>query len=315
MKLSTVVPTQLVIVMLALGGGKALAQTTLPQAPSVALDRFSPGEAGSQWFALDVLELRGRGRWIASVVVDEAYRPLILRSTTGGADQAVVSDQLVTHLQGAVLLADRLRLAVSLPLVLVESGQAVVVGGVGYPQPEAGVGDPRLGADVRLFGNEHGSIVGAAGLQVGVPIHLGDRRYGRENDLRLDPHFAVAGRLGPSGLVVYAGRVGLLSHLPRDLSNGIPRGTDLELAAAVGVRLWRDQLVLGPEMYGGTMLDGNGPFATGSSPLEVLLGGHYRHPSGFGAGVGVGAGLVQATGTPPLRILFAVNFMPRTETQ
>jgi hypothetical protein len=315
MKLSTVVAPQLVIAVLALGGGKALAQAAPPQAPSVALDRFSPGEAGSQWFALDVLELRGRGRWIASVVVDEAYRPLILRSTSGGADQAVVSDQLVTFLQGAVFLADRLRLAVSLPLILVESGKTVVVGGVAYPQPEAGLGDPRLGADVRLFGNEHGPVVGAAGLQVDVPIHIGDRRYGRENDLRLDPHFAVAGRLGPSGILVYAGRVGLLTHLPRDLQSGIPRGTDLELAAAVGVRLWGDHLVLGPEIYGGTMLDGNGPFATGSSPLEVLLGGHYRHPSGFGAGLGVGAGLVQATGTPPLRVLCAVTFTPRTEIQ
>lgn len=315
MKLSTVVPTQLVIVMLALGGGEALAQTAPPQAPSVALDRFSPGEAGSQWFVLDALDLRGRGRWTASVVVDEAYRPLILRSTSGAADQAVVSDQLLTHLQGAVFLADRLRLAVSLPLILVESGQPVVVGGVAYPKPEAGVGDPRLGADVRLFGDEKGPVVGAAGLQVDVPIHLGDRRYGRENDLRLDPHFAVAGRLGPSGLLVYAGRVGLLAHLPRDLTGGVPRGTDLELAAAVGVRLWRDHLVLGPEIYGGTMLDGNGPFATASSPLEVLLGGHYHHASGFGAGVGVGAGLVQATGTPPLRLLFAVNFTPRTEIQ
>jgi hypothetical protein len=313
MKLSTVVPTQLVVVLLALGGGRALAQTASPPAPSVALDRFAPGEAGSQWFALDALDLRGRGRWIASVVIDEAYRPLLLRSTTGGADQAVVSDQLVTYLQGAVFLADRLRLAVSLPLILVESGQPVVVGGVAYPQPEAGVGDPRLGADVRLFGDEKGPVVGAAGLQVDVPLHLGDRRYGRENDLRLDPHFAVAGRLGPSGRLVYAGRVGLLCHLPRDLQNGIPRGTDLELAAAVGVQLWRDQLLLGPELYGGTMLDGNGPFATSSSPLEVLLGGHYRNPNGFGAGVGVGAGLVQATGTPPLRVLFAFNFTPRTE--
>ena len=315
MKLSTVVPRQLLIALLVLGGGKAIAQTTLPQAPSVALDRFSPGEAGSGWFALDVLDLRGRGRWTASVVVDEAYRPLILRSTTGGADQAVVSEQLVTYLQGAVFLADRLRLAVSLPLVLLESGQAVVVGGVAYPQPEAGVGDPRLSADVRLFGDEHGPVAGAAGLQVDVPVHLGDRRYGRENDLRLDPHFAVAGRLGPSGLLVYAGRVGLLAHLPRELAGGIPRGTDLELAAAVGVRLWRDQLMLGPEIYGGTMLDGDGPFATNSSPLEVLLGCHYRNPNGFGAGVGLGAGLVQATGTPPLRVLFAINFTPRTEIQ
>src|SRR6202035_4938043 len=107
---------------------RVIAQTITPQASSVALDRFSPGEAGSQWFALDVLDLRGRGRWDASVVVEDAIHPLVLRSTAGGTDQAVVSDQLVTYLQGAVFLADRLRLALSLPLILVESGHPVVVG-------------------------------------------------------------------------------------------------------------------------------------------------------------------------------------------
>jgi hypothetical protein len=315
MKLSTVVAPQLVIAVLVLASGKALAQTALPQAPSVALDRFAPGEAGSEWFALDVLDLRGRGRWAAAAVVDEAYRPLVLRSATGGSEQAVVSDQLVTHLQAAVFLADRYRLAVSLPLVLVESGQAVAVGGAAYPQPAAGVGDPRIGADVRLFGRETGPVVGAAGLQVDVPIHLGDRRYGRENDLRLAPHFAVAGQIGPSGLLVYSGRVGLLAHLPRDLAGGVPRGTDLELAGAVGLRLCQGHLLIGPEIFGATMLDGDGPFAKSSSPLELLLGGHYHHASGFGAGVGVGAGLVQATGTPPLRFLLALNFTPPTEIQ
>jgi hypothetical protein len=318
MKFSIVVPAQLALVVLASAGGTAAAQTAAPQANSVALDRFSPGEAGSEWFALDTLNLRGRARWDASVVVDDAYHPLVLRSTAGGPAQAVVSDQLVTYLQGAVFLADRLRLALSLPLILVESGESVVVGGAVYPEPEAGVGDPRIGADVRLFGSEKGPLVGAAGLQADIPIHLGDRRYGRENDLRLGPHFAVAGRLadlGQVGALVYAGRVGLLAHLPRDLSSEIPRGTDLELAGALGLRVWRDQLLLGPELYGATMLDGDGPFAKSSSPLEVLFGGHYHNANGFGAGVGVGAGLAQAAGTPPVRFLLALNFTPRTEIQ
>jgi hypothetical protein len=315
MKSLIVVPLQLALAALALSGGHAFAQTTTPQAASVALDRFSPGEAGSKWFALDVLDLRGRGRWDASVIVDEAYRPLVLRSTDGSPDRAVVSDQLVTHLQGAVFLADRLRLALSWPVVVVESGEPVVVGGVAYPQPEAGVGDPRLGGDVRLFGSETAPIVGAAGLQADIPIHLGDRRYGRENDLRLAPHFAVAGQVGPSGVLVYAGRVGLLAHLPRDLGSALARGTDLELAGAIGAQLWRNQLMIGPEIYGATMLDGNGPFAKSSSPLEILLGGHYHNANGFGAGLGVGAGLVQATGTPPVRFLLAINFTPRTEIQ
>jgi hypothetical protein len=287
--------------------GRASAQT-VPEAPSVALDRFSPGEAGSGWFALDVLELRGHMRWVASAVTDEAYRPLISKSTTGDPDQSVVSDQLVTHLQGALLLKDRFRIAVSLPVVLVESGDAVVVGGVAYPTPGSGIGDPRIGGDVRLFGDEHGPLVGAAGLQVDIPLFLGARSYSREDTLRLSPHFAVAGR---RGIWAYAGRVGLLAHVPRDFSSDLPLGTNLQIAGAAGAHLWHERLLVGPEVYGSTMLDGDGPFKARSTPLEALLGAHYAHESGLGAGLGVGFGLTNATGTPPFRLLLNVSYSPR----
>ena len=60
------------------------------------------------------------------------------------------------------------------------------------------------------------------------------------------------------------------------------------------------------------MLDGPGPFSRASSPLEVLLGAHYRHESGFGGGLGLGAGLSQAVGTPPFRMVLSLSYTPTT---
>lgn len=287
--------------------GLAHAQSAATSAPSVMLDRFSPGEAGSGWFALDVLDFRGHGRFVASVVTDEAYRPLVVRTASDDISQNVVTNQLATHLQGAVTLADRYRLALSLPLFLVETGNAVDVNGVAYPAPSSGVGDPRLGADARLYRDGAGRIVAAAGVQAELPLGIGGKRYGRESGVRLLPHVAAAGHYGRWA---YAARVGVLAHVPRDFSTELPLGTSVQVGAAGGARLWRERLLIGPEIYGSTMVDGDGPFKTRSTPLEALLGAHYASERGFGAGVGVGAGLVQATGTPPFRFVATVNYTP-----
>jgi OOP family OmpA-OmpF porin len=296
-----------VAMIVSLLAGKAVAQTVAPAAPSVVLDRFSPSEAGAGWFTADELRWRGHLTWVAGVVTDEAYRPLVARSSTRAPDQIVVSNQLTTHLQGALTIAERYRVAISLPLVLVESGDAAVVGGTTYPTPGAGVGDPRLGGSVRLFQDWRGRVSGAAGLQLDIPVFLGGRRYGREGSLRARPYFAVAGE---RDWLAYAGRVGLLVHAPRDLSSELPLGTNLEIGGAVGARLWNRRVLVGPELYASTMLDGDGPFTRRSTPLELLLGAHYHHESGFGGGLGLGGGLSQATGSPEVRFVFSLSFAP-----
>ncbi len=295
----------------ALAAGRAQAQA-IPTAPPVVLDRFSPADAGAGWFTADELSWRGHLTWVAGVVTAEAYRPLIAKSETGGPDQVIVSNQLTTHLQAALTIADRYRVSLSLPLVLVESGNAAVVAGTAYPAPEPGIGDPRLGGTVRLFSDGRGLVTGAAGLQVDIPLFLGVRRYGREETLRLRPYFAAAGQ---HGWLTYAGRAGFLFHAPRDLSSELPLGTNVEIAGAVGARLWHQRILVGPELFASTMLDGPGPFARASSPLEVLFGAHYRNESGYGGGLGLGAGLSQAVGTPPFRLVLSVSYTPTTAKQ
>jgi hypothetical protein len=145
-----------------------------------------------------------------------------------------------------------------------------------------------------------------------IPLFLGGRHYGHEESLRLRPYFAAAGE---RGWLAYAGRAGFLIHAPRDLSSELPLGTSFEIAGAVGARLWHRRILVGPELFASTMLDGPGPFSRGTSPLEILLGAHYRHESGFGAGLGLGTGLSQAVGTPPFRMVLSVSYTPTMATK
>lgn len=63
------------LVALLCGARSAAAQ---PVATGLALDRFDPAERGSEWFALDSLDLRGRVRPAMGVDLDWGHEPLVL---------------------------------------------------------------------------------------------------------------------------------------------------------------------------------------------------------------------------------------------
>jgi len=87
-------------------------------APGFALDRFEPSETGSEWFANDTLDMRGNWRPALGVVADYGYKPYVLLNPDGSENTAVITDQMVLHVGGSLVLLDRLRLAVSLPIAV-----------------------------------------------------------------------------------------------------------------------------------------------------------------------------------------------------
>src|SRR5262249_54450898 len=83
---------------------------------------------------------------------------------------------------------------------------------------------------------------------------------------------------------------------------GSELGSELTFGAAAGVCGLDCALVLGPELYGSTVVTSSeGAFKRRNTPLEVLLGAHYAHPSGWRAGLGSGVGLTRGVGTPEVR--------------
>ena len=66
----------------------AVAQT---QASGCALPRFEPAASGSEWFALDSLDLRGHLRPAASLTFDYAYKPLVIYNADSTERAALVA--------------------------------------------------------------------------------------------------------------------------------------------------------------------------------------------------------------------------------
>jgi OmpA-OmpF porin, OOP family len=288
----------------------AAAQTV--GADGFAVNRFSPSDRGSDWFTLDSLDLRGHLRPALGILAELAYKPLIIYGVPlGGGEREervrLIETQLHLHVGAALVLKDRLRVAASLPLVVHQSGTSGMLNGVSYTAPEGfALGDLRLSGTVRLLGVYGDVFTLAAGAQLSLPT--GDRAsYSGDGHVRANVHLAAAGDVG---MVAYAGRLGIDYRALAESVDGSALGSEVFLAASVGIRALERRLLVGIEAFGATVFtEGESFFARRTSPFEALLGAHYR-AGDVRVGAGVGRGFTSAFGTPAARFLATFEWAP-----
>jgi OmpA-OmpF porin, OOP family len=277
------------------------------QATGFALDRFEPSERGSHWFALDSLDMRGdRPRPALGVVAGYQLRPLAIYEPDGSVRAAIVGHVLTTHVGGSLVLWERVRVGANLPVVVYAEGERGTLRGVTYEPPRnaQSLGDGRLSVDARLFGRSDGAITVGLGAQLWIPTGSVSS-YAGDGGVRAAPRVQGAGVVGP---LAYAGRVGLTFRSP-DASDfaSVPIDHDLTYGLSAGARLLDGRVVVGPELYGTTVLAD--AFKTRSSPLEILVGGHAMLGE-LRAGLGVGTGLVSGYGAAAVRALASLEWAP-----
>jgi hypothetical protein len=194
-----------------------------------------------------------------------------------------LTDATFVHLGAAVVVASRLRFALDMPLEAYATGDGPLA-----PPREAGIGDLRAGADVRLFG-EHAetrsAITGALGVQAWAPTGM-QSQWAGDGVFRVRPRLMLAGELGA---FTWAAQAGV--HVRRD--------TEMNASAAAGVRIAR-RIVIGPELL----------FASAfgkTSPTELLASGTWLVQGTARVGLGIGAGLAFA---PAWRAMFLLEWSP-----
>jgi OOP family OmpA-OmpF porin len=273
-------------------------------ASGFAIDRFEPSERGSEWFVLDTLDLRGRVRPAVGVVGDYALKPLVFYDQNGNEAQALVKRQLFLHLGASLVLFDRLRVGINLPVAALVQGESGSVGDVTYDVAEGGqIGDLRFSADVRLLGAYRGPLSVSAGVSLWAPTGSPDA-YTGDGKVRLSPHANLAGELS---MFAYAARFGLNYRAQDGELAGAHFGSDFSWGVSGGVRLLAGQLLLGPELYGTTTF--KDAFGKRTTPFEGVLGAHYRIQD-FRVGAGAGPGFTEGLGSPKLRIVASVEWVP-----
>jgi OOP family OmpA-OmpF porin len=282
--------------------GQASAQT----AKGFALNRFDPAERGSEWFAQDTLDLRGRGRLAVGATADFGYKPLVIVEADGSERAAIVRSQLFAHVGASYVLLDRLRLGLQVPIALSQSGAFGTVAGVTYtPADKAAAGDVRVGADARLLGAYRSPFTLAAGVQAFLPSGAREQ-YTGDGSVRVTPRLLAAGELG---VFAWAARVGFLYRSLNESFAGSSVGTEVTFGASAGARVMQGKLLLGLESFGSTVVVDGRSFEKAATPVEALLGAHYTHGD-LRFGLGVGRGLTRGFGTPQLRGLFTLEWAP-----
>jgi OmpA-OmpF porin, OOP family len=278
------------------------------QATGFSVNRFEPAERGSRWFVLESLDLRGSLRPAFGVTGDYQYRPLTVYDRNGDVHASVVRHLLTAHVGASLVLADRVRIGVNVPLVLYDEGQTARVDATTFyapPASEQGIGDVRAGADLRLFGRADAQITTAVGAQVWLPT--GDpASYTGDGRARAMPRFLAAGTVGA---FAYAAKVGFLFRDARAASFvANPIGSELVYAASVGVNVLDRRLLVGPEAYGSVEVSDG--LDSKTAPLELLLGAHYAFRSGLRVGAGAGTAPVRCYCSPTVRLLASLEWTP-----
>jgi OOP family OmpA-OmpF porin len=270
------------------------------------IERFDPAERGSHFFVADSLELDGSLRVTTGVVTSYGNRLRTFRLAGGRAEPpALIEHSLWIHPGASLVLSPGVRFGLDVPVAL-QSGTSITADRTLYPEP----GSPRLGDvrgsfDVRLAGRERADVDGAvlaAGVSAYLPTGSGDD-YAGDNFARFSLRVATSVKGGP---VLFAARAGYM-YRRADLAPiaGVQPGSEVNGVLAVGYQA--GPLVIGPEIYGSTILDD--AFRKSSTPIEALAGAHLQLGA-FQLGAGLGTKVVDGLGAPRVRGVLSIEWTP-----
>ena len=287
----------------------ASAQLAPGEVPGYAASSFEPSERGSDWFANESNDYRGKLRFAFGAVGDYSYRGVIGSYNPDGTVRAsTLRNQMLLHAGGSLLIADRLRLGLSLPLQLYADGHPAQVKGVTYVGPlhEQSVGDIRASVDLRVAGEYGDAFTVAVGGSLFIP--LGQRESFNGDDVtRFSPHLNIAGDIG---MFAYALRGGYELRPLRTDYIDTRTGSAINFGGAAGVRFADKKILVGPEVYGRTTVSNADGLAAHDTPIEILLGAHFKIGDAFRVNAGAGTFLDKGYGAPVARTLLGLEWAP-----
>jgi outer membrane protein OmpA-like peptidoglycan-associated protein len=296
----------------------ALATTAVAQnGQGFSLERYEPSPAGQWSFWIDHPRYHPEADLSAGLTLDYAHNPLVLGIERDGEfieQQSVVEHQLYGHVDIALALVDRLELSLSVPIALYQDGEA----GAGVEPADAAVGDPRLGALLRLVGDPMKDAASInLGVRVWIPADGNDANVG-DDYARFAPRLVFAGG-ATSFLWSFTGEflyrkeasIGALESGP-----GNSVGSELHLGLALALTdPEHREFAIGPEVAFSTTVVGGEEFDEDYTSTEVLLGGHYKFAEVFMVGLAGGLGALSSPGTPDGRVILRLAYAAEQEKE
>jgi OmpA-OmpF porin, OOP family len=270
------------------------------------VDRFEMAPSVDDGLVLQDPSVLPNMVWSASATVgltNTVLRVVPEVSSDTGVD--VVGPRLSAYLDFALGLRDRFEVNVSLPFAVAQSTESGMA--AGYTLRDAGtsaVGDGRVGGSVLLYGHRTGFQLGLA-TTLTVPLgsersFTGDGGLGGEAQV-------MAGMAAPRYRLLINGGVRLRPEADYVTSD---QGTEFIGRVGVIVPFAKKRLNTSVELDVIGRANGGDAYRELGTPVLALLGARYHFANGVRAGVGIGAGLTEAPGSPAVRTLITVGYSP-----
>ena len=305
--------------MLALGGilGALLLNAPSARAQNQGFDinRYQPTPAGEWSFMVDHPWFSKTRFFAAGITLDYAHNPLLYatsdRSGQFSTTSSIVAHQLIGSLDLAGSFLDRVNIAVSIPLTLLESGDPAV--GVA-PIDGASIRDPSASLIVRLYGQPDESPFS---ISLGATVWLPLRSFvdslpstASDLDTRVLPKLVLGGlshhvRWSFVGAFLYRPNARLSASFG-------PEGnvTDHSVQFGAAIAYATPHFAIGPEVRLNTIVTNGQAFGRNYTSLEALVGAHYNIVNQVQIGAAVGLGALREPGTPDVRALLRLAYAP-----
>ena len=303
-------PLLMSLPVLALAAVGSAAQHAGAQEAGYAASVFEPSERGSDWFANESNDYRGKLRLAIGAVGDYGYRTVVGDHNPDRTIRAsLLRNQVLVHAGFSLIIADRLRLGLSMPVQLHAFGHPATRNGVDYlpPQHQQSAGDIRASLDLRIAGVYGDPVTLAIGGSVFFPLGQREQFTGDEV-VRAAPHLDVA---GDAGMFAYALRGGFEYSQLRIRYIDTRLGNTITFGGAAGLRLVDKRLLIGPELYGETGISKG--VHRHDTPIELLFGAHFKAGSGIRINAGAGRAIDHGFGAARFRGLLGVEWFPEPE--
>lgn len=268
----------------------------------------TPSTTGTN-FQVQPASVGADGTFAAAATVSYATDPLVLKFS--GDEHMAITQRTTMQLGLAYAFLGRFEAGARMPLYN-QSGDGTMVG-VTSPSGTAR-GDLVLHGKAQLARAAGGQVLLGATLSLTLPTATSDEFAGVK-----DPTGRAYGLLtilpeAAAKRLAFTLNLGAVIRKQTAFSN-IEQGSGLAWGAGASVRLL-DPLWLSGEVFGDVLPGSQIKMAGGSSgvlaPSEYLVGLTYRPDRRFALAVGGGRGLVAGIGTPDVRGVFSLSFVPGT---
>ncbi len=276
----------------------------------VSLD-LPKAPAGDRAFLTSGADARGDFTLRARLGVDYATDPLVVLDERQVAHR-VVKSQLWLEPSVSLSLAHRVLAFADVPLLASGAGEPTADPALGLAGVDAGggLGDPHLGARVRLIGEPDSALKLGAGVEAWLPFGSAD--FGGDPSVRVRPSFMLSHQRSRAFGAV---QLGVLFREPESFPGILPLRVGPAITAGFSGALALDSsgaFAVGPELAvalgmgpGTRLFDPRSTTGQALLALSWALGGP---PLVLAAGVGPGVG--QAPGAADLRAIASISWSP-----